>query len=149
MISCWHPCATTSLNFRLFHFCLAEAKRPKSMLEKEKMAPKDSEFNPSGSPPALPETPGKLVATESAPALKASAVTKTSKWSFWLQRMVCDSSRVALKNPAEKMGAQVPLFWTAKSFVWPRESLEDSSFLCENLGKTPGRPFVALRNGRK
>lgn len=49
------------------------------MLESEKMAPKDKEFKPSGRPLALPDTPGKEVATLSAPALKASAVAKTSR----------------------------------------------------------------------
>jgi len=49
------------------------------MLEKENMAPNHKEFKPSGRPLALPDTPGKEVATLSAPALKASAVTKTNK----------------------------------------------------------------------
>ena len=54
-------------------------KGPSSMLEKENMAPNHKEFKPSGRPLALPDTPGKEVATLSAPALKASAVMKTNK----------------------------------------------------------------------
>jgi len=55
------------------------AKKPKIIFDNEKMAPNHKEFKPRGRPLALPLTPGKEVATLSAPALKASAVTKTKR----------------------------------------------------------------------
>ena len=84
------------LRVKSWHWAITRLKR-------EKAAPNDKEFKPSRTPPALPETPGNEVVTLRAPALKASAVTKTSKWSFWLQRILWESRRVDLKKPSRKV----------------------------------------------